>query len=135
MVAVCHCWWLITGKLAKKGTSISSGTFLNTRRNAIFLVLYPLIELAEPITGHTVRKWIYIGHKLPRTFDSSLSLYDINAYKKCLEKLFWTKKNNHVPQGEIEPTPFLVRFGLAREGVVHGFSSPLRNKIFFLCSN
>ena len=41
---------------------------------------------------HTVRKWIYIGHKLSRTFDSSLSIYDINAYKKCLEKLIWTKK-------------------------------------------
>ena len=47
---------------------------------------------------HTVRKWIYIRHKLPRTFDSSLSIYDINAYEKCLEKLIWTKKKNHVPQ-------------------------------------
>ena len=52
---------------------------------------------------HTVRKWIYIGHKLPRTFDSSLSIYDINAYKKCLEKLIWTKKKNLVPQGGTEP--------------------------------
>ena len=41
---------------------------------------------------HTVRKWIYIGHKLPRTFESSLSIYDINAYRKCFEKLIWTKK-------------------------------------------
>ena len=35
---------------------------------------------------HTVREWIYIGHKLPRIFDSSLSIYDLNAYKKCLKK-------------------------------------------------
>ena len=63
---------------------------------------------------HTVRKWIYIGHKLPRTFDSSLSIYDINAYIKCLKKLIWTKKKNHVPQGGIEPAPSLVRSGLAR---------------------
>ena len=52
---------------------------------------------------HTVRKWIYIGHKLPGTFDSRLLIYDINAYKKCLEKLIWTKKKNHVPQRGIEP--------------------------------
>ena len=64
--------------------------------------------------SHTVREWIYNRHKLPRTFDSSLSIYDINAYKKCLEKLIWTKKKNHVPQGGIEPAPFLVRSGLAR---------------------
>ena len=64
--------------------------------------------------AHTVRKWIYIGHKLPRTFDSSLSLYDINAYKKCLEKLIWTKKKNHVPHRGIEPAPSLIRSGLAR---------------------
>ena len=64
---------------------------------------------------HTVCKWIYIGHKLPRTFDSSLSIYDINAYKKCLEKLIWTKKKNCVPQGGIEPAPSLVKSsGLAR---------------------
>ena len=53
---------------------------------------------------HTVRKWIYIGHKLPRTFDSILLMYDINAYKKCLKNLFWTKKKNHVPQLGLEPT-------------------------------
>ena len=63
---------------------------------------------------HTVREWIYNRHKLPRTFDSSLSIYDINAYKKCLEKLIWTKKKNHVPQGGIEPAPSLIRSGLAR---------------------
>ena len=53
---------------------------------------------------HTVRKWIYIGHKLPRTFDSRLLIYDINAYKKCLEKLILTKKKIHVPQLGLEPT-------------------------------
>ena len=62
----------------------------------------------------TVRKWIYIWHKLPRTFDSCLSIYDINAYKKCFKKIIWTKKKNHVPQRGIEPPPSLVRTGLAR---------------------
>ena len=65
-------------------------------------------------TIHTVREWIYNSHKLPITFDSSLSIYSINAYKKCLKKLIWTKKKNHVPQGGIEPAPSLVRSGLAR---------------------
>ena len=63
---------------------------------------------------HTVRKWIYIGHKLPRTFDYMISIYDTNAYKKCLEKLIWTKKKNHVPHRGIEPGSSLVRYGLAR---------------------
>ena len=40
---------------------------------------------------HTVRKSIYIGHKLPRTFDCIISIYDTNAHKKSLEKLLWTK--------------------------------------------
>ena len=30
---------------------------------------------------HTVRKWIYIGHKLPRTFDSS------HLWYKCIQKM------------------------------------------------
>ena len=34
-------------------------------------------------TIHTVRKWIYIGHKLPRTFDSSL----YNIWYKCIQKM------------------------------------------------
>ena len=52
---------------------------------------------------HTDQEWIYNGHKLPRTFDCFLSLYNIYAYKKSLQKLIWTKKKNQVPERGIEP--------------------------------
>ena len=97
--------WLLKARTKTKFLSRVDGTRRGVGANAT-----PNI----PSITHTVRKWIYIRHKLPRTFGSSLSIYDINAYKKCFEKLIWTKKKNHVPQGGIEPPPSLVRSGLAR---------------------
>ena len=50
---------------------------------------------------HTVRKWIYIGHKLPRTFDSSHLWY--KCIQKMLRKINLNKEKNLVPQGGTEP--------------------------------
>ena len=57
---------------------------------------------------HTIREWFYNGHKLPRTFDCFLSLYNINAYKKSLQKLIWTKKKNQLPERGIEPATLQI---------------------------
>ena len=47
--------------------------------------------------SHTVRKWIYIGHKLPRTFDCSHLWY--KCIQKMLRKINLNKEKNLVPQG------------------------------------
>ena len=62
----------------------------------------------QMIFSHTVREWIYNRHKLPRTFDCFLSLYNIHAYKKSLQKLIWTKKKNQLPERGIEPATLQI---------------------------
>ena len=42
------------------------------------------LKYREVLVVHTVQEWIYNGHKLPRTFDCFLSLYNIHAYEKSL---------------------------------------------------
>ena len=64
--------------------------------------------MVSAVLLHTVREWFYNGHKLPRTFDCFLSLYDINAYKKSLKKLIWTKKKNQLPDRGIEPATLQI---------------------------
>ena len=52
---------------------------------------------------HTVQKLRVIFNKLLNSFDSFLSLYDIHACKKILNKLISMKKKNQVPERGIEP--------------------------------
>ena len=66
------------------------------------------IPIGIPKRFHTVREWFYNGHKLPRTLDGFFSLYNINAYKKSLQKLIWTKKKNQLPERGIEPATLQI---------------------------
>ena len=44
----------------------------------------------QQLPSHTVQKLIVISNKFPRTFDSILLSYVIDAYWKCLKKWHWT---------------------------------------------
>ena len=51
---------------------------------------WTFLQLKAFILHHTVQKLIVISNKFPRTFDSILLSYVIDAYWKCLKKWNWT---------------------------------------------